>query len=53
MSRIYDMTRISDRTRSFIALTVLLAALNFVLSVQAGTDWVKDWRKLGSATVTF
>ncbi len=43
----------SGRTRSFIALTVVLAALSFVFSVQAGTDWAKDWRKLGSVPVNF
>ena len=48
-----DMIRISDTTRSFIQLTVVLVALNFVFSVQAAADWAKDWRKLGSATVTF
>lgn len=47
------MIRTSDRTRCVIALTVVLAALGFVFSAQAGTDWAKDWRKLGSATVAF
>lgn len=47
------MNRILDRPHGFSAPVVVLAVLCFVFSTQAGSDWAKDWRKLGSATVTF
>ncbi|MCU0784984.1 MAG: hypothetical protein MUF81_13255 [Verrucomicrobia bacterium] len=42
-----------SNTPFLLKLAVMLAAMCLVFPAPAGSDWAKDWRKLGSATVTF
>lgn len=47
------MGKMLNQSRCFSALAAVLVVVGFVISAQAGSDWAKDWRKLGSTTVSF
>ncbi|MCL4695037.1 MAG: hypothetical protein KJ060_21305 [Candidatus Hydrogenedentes bacterium] len=53
MNLLHYMNRLLGQLSGFSALVLALAVCCYVFSTHAGSDWSKNWRKLGSATVTF